>query len=178
MTIAAQPTPRTALLRRKLEYVRGHAFGARATRFRLRATGKAESGKAEADFAMLAAMPEWMLADEERQALVGLAAAILQARPAIDRELSGVRLAAIAAVVGDALFDRLCDCDLHAIGDMSVTARLPRPEDLPAIGAQLRLAALPASLCDGRPIEDGEATRARLLCAIAAKAIEAGTGEP
>ncbi len=166
---APQPTARTVLLRAKLAHVRGHDFGPRAARFR-KTSGEPAP---EIDLADLTALPDWILLDDDAQVQVGLAAAILDARGAIDRELSGARLAAIAELVGDGCFERLCELPLPDNARSEAPMRLPRPEDLAETGRRLRLAALP-----GVPIDTGVAmidpAKARALCDLAAKLIDAG----
>lgn len=162
---------RSALIRQKLQHVRGHRFGGRAARFRSLRQGASSEGIAEPDFACVAALPDWVLADNERQRLVGVAAAILYKRDAIERELSGGRLAAIAALVGDDLFERLCDHPLPEDAGVAETVRLPRPEDFVAIGEELRRAALPDPLRETEPTVV-DAAKARTYCGIAARIVE------
>jgi hypothetical protein len=176
MGLGAPSSRRSAALREKLAKIRGHRFGSRAARFRDRQRDRLEPSSVatptvEPDFSAVAALPDWALLDDAAQTKIGLAAAILQARGAIDRELSGERLAAIAAVVGDALFEQLCDCELPDAWSGN-GSRLPRPEDLPAIGAGLCHRAMPRGLRDPA-IADPEAAAARTLCAAAAAVIAA-----
>lgn len=59
-----------------------------------------------------------------------LVLALLAARPALDRELSGARLAAIASQIGDDLLDAVRDADLDAIAPEVFDDALP---PLPAL---------------------------------------------
>jgi hypothetical protein len=163
----AQPSSRSANIRRKLQHLRGHRLGGRATRFKqslAAADGQAHPGL---DFDTVAALPDWVLVDDARQIMVGLGAAILDERGAIDRELSGERLAVIAALVGNEIFDRLCDWPLPDSISVRASGRLPRPEDFSTIGANLRRRAMPAALRE-EAISDDDADRARQLCQLAA----------
>lgn len=163
-------TARSAVLRQKLHYVRGHSFGGRAARFREQLSDS-PAKTLRLDFASVATLPDWILASEAEQVRVGLSAAILKERQAIERELSGGRLASIAALVGADLFERLCDAILPEGLVNPGSGRLPRPEDFATIGAGLRRAALPTSL-RGSDESEGESAEARLLCAIAARLIQ------
>ncbi len=164
------PGVRSAIIREKLHVIRGHRSGGRAARFRSRQAGTAM----EPDFLCVAALPDWALADGKRQEIVGLGAAILEERGAIERELSGGRLAAIAALVGSELFERLCEAPLGQapLGEAGNGAggRLPRPEDFIAKGEFLRRCAMPAAL-RGSECSESDAARARHLCKLAASLI-------
>lgn len=63
--------------------------------------------------------------------------ALLAARPALDRELSGARLAAIAALIGDDLLDAVRDADLSAIAPEVFDDALPPPLALARHGDRL-----------------------------------------
>ena len=63
--------------------------------------------------------------------------ALLAARPALDRELSGARLAAIAALIGDELLDAVRDADLSAIAPEVFDDALPPPPALARRGDRL-----------------------------------------
>jgi hypothetical protein len=160
-------SPRSALIRRKLQHLRGHRFGGRAARFKVRLAAAGGRAHKLLDFATVAALPDWVLADDSQQAIIGLGAAILDERGAIDRELSGERLVAIAGLVGDEMFEALCDCPLPDGVLPKLMGRLPRPEDFAVIGANLRRWAMPTALRD-EIIGDADAKRARLLCDLAA----------
>jgi hypothetical protein len=91
-------------------------------------------------FADLAAVPRWLMLPNEEQARVAMAAALLRVKSALDHELSGHKLAAIAEMVGEDLFDAvtaLPDCD------EAITSALPRPEDLTADGGHILHRSLP-----------------------------------
>ncbi len=146
---------RTVKLRQKLAYLRGQNRSKRAIKFNQRLEA-VQPGVDETDFNRTASLPDWILLPDEDQALIGLSAAILSERDAIDRELSGERLIAIAATVGDELFEKLCEVTLfdntaHNT-DMPMSQLLSRPEDFLAIGHDIRLRAVhdnyARSLCD------------------------------
>jgi hypothetical protein len=170
---SAKLLPRSANIRQKLQHLRGHRYGSRATRFKQCLAASDERAHTLLDFDTLAALPDWALFDDARQIMVGLGAAILDERGAIDRELSGERLAAIAALVGDDIFDRLCDWPLPNSISVNATGHLPRPEDFSTIGANLRRWAMPASLRK-EAISNADAERARLLCHLSANLTEKG----
>jgi hypothetical protein len=166
------PSARSALIRRKVEHVRGHRFSARASRFRALHDAQTAAPALPQDFASVTALPDWIVADDDQQELIGVAAAMVQARDAIECELSGTRLAAIAALVGDELFERLCDAPLPKGIDSASAGRLPRPEDFVTIGRALRRAALPAPFREAE-LSNAESAKARLLCDHAAHIIDA-----
>jgi hypothetical protein len=164
---------RSAKIRKKLQHLRGHRFGGRAAKFRSFQEHQPVQQPSALDFGCVASVPDWIVADPDRQHMIGLAAAILQERDAIERELSGDRLAAIAALVGNDLFEQLCDLSLPEDIESGCSGRLPRPEDFAIIGAALRRAAMPAALRDGQP-GDLDPAKARMLCDQAADLIHAG----
>ncbi len=163
-------TARSVVLRQKMQHIRGHSFGGRAVRFRRRQPSDCAMASVP-DFASVAALPDWILASEEEQVRIGLSAAILKERQAIERELSGGRLACIAALVGTDLFERLCDSTLPDSVDGSGSSRLPRPEDFIASGTTLRRAAMPAAFRN-TDVSESDAAEARLLCTIASRLVK------
>ncbi len=87
--------------------------------------------------------------------------ALLDAKPALDTELCGRKLGALADVVGEELFDRICDMDLADCAPSASERHLPqpgllRPEGetlLAATGSDPRLAKLAEiaiALIDGK----------------------------
>jgi hypothetical protein len=134
---------------------RGRRFASRA------------AGHARPTFADLAAMPAWAAFDEAVQKRAAFAAGLLAARSAIDRELSGERLGALAEVVGESFFDAVCAADRPATSDRGLLP-LPRPDQLAVHGRDILEAALPAVL---RRIVPGAAGNADARC-IADRAIE------
>ncbi|MBB5710901.1 hypothetical protein [Sphingomonas xinjiangensis] len=111
---------------------RGARFGARA------------SGNAAPRYDDLAKLPDWLNQPMEKREQVAALAALLRYRRAIDAELSGPRLAQIAAAVGEALFDAACEVPAWREGPQT----LPPPDRLIADGRALMVAALPHSLSD------------------------------
>jgi hypothetical protein len=158
---------RSAPLRAKLALIRGHGHGGRATIFRNHRLGTAGN---EPDFATLVALPDWIALTAEEQTRMAKAVAILLHRLAIDRELSGHKLAALSDAVGETLFDELRDCPLPANITATGLDRLPRPEDLETIGREQMIAAIPSALALMFPGAAGD-IQASALCAIAAQLI-------
>lgn len=129
------------------------------------------AGEPAPRFADLAAVPDWITLPSAMQQDVAVAAALIAARPAIDREIDGARLAALAAVAGEALFDRVCSENLT--GDMGGAAgTLPRPDLLPMIGARILEAALPPAFGGSYPAAAGDDRALQ----IAQKAVALATG--
>jgi hypothetical protein len=119
-------------------------------------------------FADISQLPEWVSWSDDEQGLLAKSAAILQHIRAIDQELSGVRLAAIAQTVGDDIFDQLCT-EAYTILDDSYQwpTRLPRPEDLTKIGMDILYSSLPTILSHRFPGAEGNA-QATVLTNLAA----------
>lgn len=109
-------------------------------------------GRAARFAARLKGLPEPTFADLMRRAnlekaaqanreLVAQVLVLLNARHAIDAELSGRRLSVLAARIGEDLFDRVCECDLPDALLQSARHDLPRPDMLTAEGDALMEAA-------------------------------------
>lgn len=127
----------------KLALLARHCPQGRGARFTRRA-----SGQPAVQFGDLAKLPDWLDASEEQRARIAAAAGLLRHRRAIDAELSGPRLATLAAAVGEPLFDALCDADVPEIVGAEM---LPPPERVLAMGTHLLEAALPLALQDRFP---------------------------
>jgi hypothetical protein len=104
-------------------------LSARAARFACRIAGEDEP-----------AFADWQrqrrinrLIEGRRHAIAELVA-LLDARPAIDAELNGTRLGALASHVGEAQFDRVCDTVLAPALYARAGAMLPDPHMLRAVG--------------------------------------------
>jgi len=108
------------------------AFSARALRFGRRLHGERDLTFAEA-IRQAAATRH---ADENGESL-SHALALLAARPALDSELSGARLAAIAALVGDDLLDAVREADVTGIPPDTFDTALPPPSALARRGEAL-----------------------------------------
>jgi hypothetical protein len=108
------------------------AYTARALRFARRLRGERDPTFTEA--MRQAAVTRH--ADENGESLL-LALALLAARPALDSELSGARLAAIAALVGDDLLDAVREADLAGIAPDTFDTGLPPPSALARRGELL-----------------------------------------
>ncbi len=160
-----QANPRSAMIRAKYALLTEGSDTRRSARFRARLSGKNQPENI--DFAAIAAIPDWWLTDDNTRILIGKAAVILQHRRAIDQELSGVRLAALAQHIGEELFEALCDADLPD----SITgndAHLPRPEDLIHLAHAMLQAALPPQLTPETNFRAEPNPDAREYCALAA----------
>lgn len=104
----------------------------RAARFARRIAGEAEP--AFADWQRLRLIDRMVAG--RREAIAELAV-LLDARAAIDGELNGGRLGALAARVGEAQFDRVCDVVIdQALYDRG-SAALPDPQMLLPLGTAL-----------------------------------------
>lgn len=115
-------------LRRRAAVVGG--VGTRATRLATRLAGGTPPG-----FDDLARVPVWRLHGPDDVERIALVAGLLHHRPAIDAELSGARLAPIAAACGETLFDRACSGDAPPVEDCAdLSAGVPAPEELRAAG--------------------------------------------
>ncbi|WP_139810006.1 hypothetical protein [Sphingomonas azotifigens] len=124
----------------KLVLVARHCGQGRGARFARRARGQSV-----VCFGDLAKLPDWLDAPEAQRARIAAAAGLLRHRRAIDAELSGPRLAALAAAVGEPLFDTVCEAE---VPEMVGAEKLPPPERVLAAGRQLLEAALPLALQD------------------------------
>ena len=98
-------------------------------------------------YADLAKMPDWLSEPEARRQRIAALAGLLRYRRAIDAELSGPKLATIAEMLGEDLFDAACDAEVEADGPAS----LPPPERILDEGRGLLEAALPLSLAAAFP---------------------------
>ncbi|MGK6318102.1 hypothetical protein [Sphingomonas sp. DT-204] len=106
------------------------------------------SGTEGPRFADLAKVPDWLTEPPERQERIACLAALLRHRRAIDTELSGPRLAMLAATVGEDLLDAACEMPLSPPLD---DAPLPTPDQLVAEGRRLLHAGLPGPFADRFP---------------------------
>jgi hypothetical protein len=162
MTQAGAGTNRTSVLRQKLSLLSGHDRRSRSRRFL-----DHQNPAAPPDFTTLAAVPTWMMIDDLGKTTIAKYAALLAHREAIDRELSGKRLGALADAVGHDVMEALCDCVVPQVSDpLGRQGLLPRPEDLEEIGLPLLEAALPFALKDRFP-GAADDPNARSLVAVA-----------
>ncbi|WP_157084655.1 hypothetical protein [Sphingomonas pituitosa] len=147
----------------KLALLARHCGQGRGARFARRA-----SGQPGVRFGDLAKLPDWLDATDEQRARIAAAAGLLRHRRAIDAELSGLRLAALAGAVGEPLFDAVCEAEApEGIGP----EKLPPPQRVLAAGTQLLEAALPLALQDRFPGARDDAV-ARDLLARAQRIVE------
>ncbi|PVX28369.1 hypothetical protein [Sphingomonas pokkalii] len=120
-----------------------HCPEGRGARFARRA-----QGRPAVRFGDLAKLPAWLDVPVERRSRIAAAAGLLRYRPAIDAEISGPRLAALAAAVGEALFDAVCEAPVTGTIDAD---KLPPPDRVIEAGALLLEAGLPLALRDQFP---------------------------
>lgn len=159
MNPAAHPlaeTPRSAPLRARMQVLQAkHATTTRGAKFREQ---RADNQDYRPDFAEVAALPDWVLWDQNDRNRLAKAVATLCHRPAIDQELSGAKLGALAETVGEQLFEALCH-DRVALDTENPywSQELPRPEDLQVFGERLMHAALPKFCADRYPGADDDA---------------------
>lgn len=104
--------------------------GGRGARWLLR-----HAGRPVPRFDDLALRSRWDALDADARDRALAVAALLDARPAIDRELTGARLAPLSGAVGEALFDAVLDSDVT--GD---ELALPDASELGSRGALLSAA--------------------------------------
>jgi hypothetical protein len=152
-------------LRAKLAIARGSTRKQHARAFIAQHQAGAQNLQAEPAFATVAALPDWVLADEASRDMIARVAALLYHRDAVDAEIDGARLAALSQAVGEDIFDALCDCPPPAV--MADVRQLPRPDSLSAIGNELMRASLPLALSDRFPGARGAGDIAE-LCDTAA----------
>jgi hypothetical protein len=166
MTEAAPlPFRRGAQLRAKLAVARGTGRKKHARAFMARNGSQTQDMLVEPTFDAVAALPDWVLANDADRDLIARVAALLYHRDAVDAEIDGARLAALSQSVGEEIFDALCDRPPPAT--MAEARQLPRPDDLSVIGQELMMASLPQALSDRFPGALGAADVAA-LCDIAA----------
>ncbi len=111
---------------------RSEGLPARAQRFAARLRG--ESLPTFSDWAN---PPNWSVAEQERHSELVTIVGLLHARPAIDAELNGGKLAALATFVGEDLFDAVCDADISQLRAEFLTDDLPTPVELVEQGEAL-----------------------------------------
>lgn len=140
--------------RRRHAMLTGAAPDKRSARFVRR-----RAGTAGPLFSDLAKLPEWLTEPDGQRERLATLAVLLRYRRALDAEISGPRLARIAAEVGEAMFDAAC-----AAGDLPDHAgpeHLPVPGAIAAEGRALLEAGLPRSLAAAFPgARDDPAARA------------------
>jgi hypothetical protein len=113
------------------------------------------SGYPGPTFADMAAVPRWLMLPPEQQHRVAKVAGLLRHRAAIDRELSGPRLAMLAEAVGDDLLDAVCASNA---GDGSANdTPLPRPDLIIAEGWDIMHHGLPPVFATRFPDARGDA---------------------
>ncbi len=124
----SQPQARLAALAGRAAITRGERFLSRS----------GAQGLPIASLADVLHLPAWLLSPRPLQTRIAMAAALLLHRPSLDRELSGTRLAVLAGLVGETLFDAVCAEPLAgatwapACADSG--AALPPPAQLAASG--------------------------------------------
>jgi hypothetical protein len=99
-------------------------------------------------FSDMAHVPDWLDEPPEVRTRIAALATLLKHRAALDGELSGPRLAMIAATVGEDLLDAACEAPAFFNG----SARpLPRPERIVSEGEKLLETGLPLPFAAGFP---------------------------
>jgi hypothetical protein len=98
------------------------------------------AGVANPTFTDLAAVARWLMLPSDEQARVAMAAGLLQHKNALDRELSGQKLAALADVIGEDLVDAVAALPSE---ESVETNSLPPPETLVAEGWSILHRGLP-----------------------------------
>lgn len=156
---------RGAQLRAKLAIARGSTRKHHARALIAHRQIGPQDAPTEPAFATVAALPNWVLADEADRDMIARVAALLYHRDAMDGEIDGTRLAALCHTVGEDIFDALCDCPPPVA--VAEARQLPRPDSLSAIGHELMMASLPSALSDRFPGARG-AEDIAALCDIAA----------
>lgn len=126
---------------------------ARAQRFAIRLGGGHVPG-----FAEVANPPVWASSEGNDRAQLAKVVALLASRSAIDTELNGARLAALADAVGEACFDSICEANVLDLTIGDYPSALPRPGDLERQGAALLATA------SERPVLAGLAALAAEIC--------------
>ncbi len=105
-------------------------------------------------FADLAAVPRWLLLQRAQQERVARVAGLMRHRAAIDRELSGPRLALLADAVGEDLIDAVSAA--AQFGSPTNDGALPRPDRIVADGWEMLRRGLPAMLAGEYPEACGD----------------------
>lgn len=164
------------MLRQKLTFFRGCEDSGRAARFRHRVGTSAAGQGHDPDLATIVKIPDWAVAPTAVQNKLAEAIAVLNHRSAIDQELSGTKLAALAEAVGAELFDQLYECAMPDRMPPAGASELPRPEDLVSIGQNYMERALPCEL-SGRFTNAANDPQAQALCAAAYALIAPTQGE-
>jgi hypothetical protein len=164
MTEAAAPsqaTARSAGLRARLAVARTLQPSSRGQDFRRAMTKKDAFTLAFSDIATL---PDWLSWNQDDRDTLALATAILYHRPAIDRELSGAKLGALADAIGRVAFDHYCSEEFDGTIDAGfLSDQFPRPEDLPVIGVRLIYSSLPKALSQTFPAAIGDDEAGKLV---------------
>ncbi|MFC4293081.1 hypothetical protein ACFOWX_11710 [Sphingorhabdus arenilitoris] len=120
---------------------------------------------------LLRIMPAWIGWPKEAQDKLAQAVAILSCRSAIDLEISGPRLTSFAEIMGDDLFESLCDLELDEEDQSPLSHLLPRPDMLVHLGRKLLAAGLPPMAAGQFAGAAGNVPAAR-LAAIAAPLVQ------
>ena len=115
---------------------------------------QAWTGAKGPDFADMAAVPRWLMLPHAQQVKVAQAAGLMQHRAALDRELSGPRLAMLAEAVGEDLLDAVCAGDVE--DDVTDNVPLPRPDLIVAVGWDVMRRGLPTIFAARYPDAGGD----------------------
>ncbi len=107
-------------------------LSARAARFARHIAGEAEP--AFADWQRRRQIDRMVAS---RRGEIAKLVALLDARAAIDRDLNGSRLSALAACVGEAQFDHVCEAEIASAVYERGCTKLPDPQRLQDLGEAL-----------------------------------------
>ena len=88
------------------------------------------NGEHELSFADLVNPPAWKETAKTNRNDLAVTMALLKARPAIDSELNGQKLANLADFVGEDRFDCVCEADISIFEWGAHDAQLPNPMEL------------------------------------------------
>lgn len=115
------------------------------------------------NFNDLAAVPRWLMLPPDQQARVAMAAGLLRHKSALDHELSGQKLAALASMMGEDLVDAVAALP---VADGVSRGGLPPPEPLVKEGWSMLHRGLPAPFAPRFPDAANDAN-ARILAEAA-----------
>ncbi|MEM7701892.1 MAG: hypothetical protein AAF251_08150 [Pseudomonadota bacterium] len=104
----------------------------RAMRF-----GRRLAGEREPTFADLMRQRKTARVVNEDGENLAMVLALLQAKPALDRELDGARLTRLAEAIGEDLLDALRDIDLATLPQQALVNILPQASELRVTGQRL-----------------------------------------
>lgn len=132
----ARRQARLAALMQKRPSGRGQRFARRS------------AGEIPACLGDLTELPDWTLLPSDKQARVARIAGLMLHRAAIDSELSGARLSALASALDEDVFDAACAAEVAP--DFSGASELPTAKEVVERGWAALHGSLPDSLGGGK----------------------------